>query len=48
MKKYEVLKPFFKLSEQKNYEIGNIIELTDEDSIDMLKYDLVKKAKKND
>jgi len=46
MKKYEVLKPFFKLSEQKNYEIGDVIELSDDDAKDMLKYDLVKKPKK--
>jgi len=43
--KYEVLKPFFKQSEQKNYEIGDSIELNDEDSDNMAKYDLVKKIK---
>ena len=46
MKKYEVLKPFFKLSEQKIYEVGELIELSDDDAKDMLKYDLVKKPKK--
>lgn len=43
--KYEVLKPFFKLSEQKNYEIGSVIELSKEDAADMVKYDLVKEIK---
>lgn len=28
MKKYKVIKPFFKLSEKKNYEIGDEIELS--------------------
>ena len=28
MKKYKVIKPFFKLSEKKNYEIGDTIELS--------------------
>jgi len=40
--KYEVLKPFFKQSEQKNYAIGDFIELSEEDAENMLKYDLVK------
>ena len=40
--KYEVLKPFFKNSEQKNYEIGDTIELSEEDAANMVKYDLVK------
>ena len=43
--KYEVLKPFFKQSEQKNYEIGDTIELSEEDAERMLKYDLVKEIK---
>ena len=43
--KYEVLKAFFKLSEQKNYEVGSEIELNDEDAVDMVKYDLVKEIK---
>ena len=30
MKKYKVIKPFFKLSEKKNYEIGDEIELSPE------------------
>lgn len=38
MEKYKVLKPFFKLSEQKNYNIGDEISL-DKDSIEsMLEY----------
>lgn len=32
MKKYKVIKPFFKLSEKKNYYIGDTIELTPEDA----------------
>lgn len=32
MKKYKVIKAFFKLSEQKNYEIGDTIELSDKDA----------------
>jgi len=43
--KYEVLKPFFKNSEQKNYEIGDTIELSEEVAADMVKYDLVKEIK---
>jgi len=43
--KFEVLKPFFKLSEQKNYEIGDTIELSKEDAADMVKYDLIKEIK---
>jgi len=43
--KFEVLKPFFKLSEQKNYEIGSVIELSKEDAENMVKYDLVKEIK---
>ena len=30
MKKYKVIKPFFKLSEKKNYKIGDEIELSKE------------------
>lgn len=30
MKSYKVIKPFFKLSEKKNYDIGDTIELSDE------------------
>jgi len=35
MKKYKVIKPFFKLSEQKNYVINDIIELSAEDAKSM-------------
>lgn len=48
MKNYEVLKSFFKLSEQKNYEIGDIVQLSDDDAKDLIKYNFVKKTKKND
>jgi len=32
MKKYKVIKAFFKISEKKNYEIDDTIELSDEDA----------------
>ena len=32
MKKYKVIKAFFKLSEKKNYAIDDVIELTDEEA----------------
>lgn len=41
MKKYTVLKAFFKNSEKKNYEINDIIELNDIDAENMLKYELI-------
>jgi len=41
MKKYTVLKAFFKNSEQKNYIVGDIIELNDIDAENMLKYELI-------
>lgn len=46
MKKYTVLKGFYKLTEKKNYEIGDTIELDDIDAENMLKYDLVELPKK--
>lgn len=46
MKKYEVLKGFFKLSEQKNYAIGDAIELSDEDAENMVKSEMIKEIKK--
>jgi len=46
MKKYKVIKPFFKLSEQKNYVIGDTIELSDSDAKTMNWYVVeVKKEK---
>ena len=38
MKKYKVIKPFFKLSEKKNYEIGDEIELSPEGFISLSEY----------
>ena len=38
MKKYKVIKPFFKLSEKKNYEIGDEIELNQEGFISLAEY----------
>jgi len=35
MKKYKVIKAFYKLSEQKNYAIGDIIELSNEEAKSM-------------
>lgn len=32
MKNYKVIKPFFKLSEKKNYYIDDLIKLSDEDA----------------
>lgn len=32
MKSYKVIKPFFKLSEQKNYYINDTIELSEKDA----------------
>ena len=32
MKSYKVIKPFFKLSDKKNYAIGDTIELSDSDA----------------
>jgi hypothetical protein len=52
--KYIALKPFFKLSEQKNYAIGDTIELSKEDAEAMLNDGFLeevkepKKAKKDD
>lgn len=51
MKKYKVIKAFYKLSEKKNYAIGDTIELSNEDAKAMNWYVVeVKevKAKKND
>ena len=38
MKKYKVIKPFFKLSEKKNYEIGDEIELNQDGFISLAEY----------
>lgn len=44
--KYVALKPFFKLSEQKNYSIGDIIELSKEDAEAMLNDGFLEEVKK--
>jgi len=36
--KYKIKKPFFKLSEQKNYIVGDIIELTDAEALPLVGY----------
>ncbi len=46
MKKYKVIKPFFKLSEKKNYAIDDIIELSPEDAKAMDWYVVEIKTKK--
>lgn len=46
MKKYKVIKPFFKLSEKKNYSIGDIIELSDADAKAMDWYVVAEKEPK--
>jgi hypothetical protein len=46
MKKYKVIKPFFKLSEQKDYYIDDIIELSDEDGKAMDWYVVLNEIKK--
>lgn len=43
--KFEVLKPFFKLSEQKNYEVGDIAEFTKEEAEGMLSEGYLKEVK---
>lgn len=43
--KFKVLKPFFKLSEQKNYAIGEIIELSKEDGQNLLTDGFVEELK---
>jgi hypothetical protein len=43
MKEYEVIKAFFKISEQKNYDIGDTIKLTDVDAICFIADDYIKK-----
>jgi hypothetical protein len=46
MKKYKVIKAFFKLSEQKNYNIDDVIDLSDEDAKAMNWYVVEIKSKK--
>lgn len=47
MKKYKVIKAFFKLSEKKNYEIGDTIELSDADAKAMDWYVVTEKETKS-
>lgn len=46
MKKYKVIKAFFKLSEKKNYTIGDTIELTADEAKAMDWYVVEIKTKK--
>ena len=45
--KFKVLKPFFKLSEQKNYEVDETIDLTKEDAEAMLLDGFIVEAKES-
>lgn len=44
MKKYKVIKPFFKLSEKKNYEIDDEIELNQDGFISLAEYVVLPKT----
>lgn len=46
MKKYLVTKSFYKLSDKKNYNIGDTIELSDLDAIEKEKEGLISIVKK--
>ena len=48
MKKYSVIQEFFKLSEQKHYNVGDTIELSDLDAkaMDIYVKEIKKEAKK--
>jgi hypothetical protein len=50
--KYKVIKPFFKLSEKKNYVIDDVIELTEDEAKSMnwcvVEIKETKKSKKDD
>jgi beta-lactam-binding protein with PASTA domain len=45
--KYLVLKPFFKLSDRRNYSIDEVIELSKEDAQAMLKDKFLEEVKEN-
>lgn len=45
MKKYKVIKDLFKLSEQKDYSVGDTIELTIEEASELLKFDFIEEIK---
>jgi len=47
MKKYKVIKDLFKLSEQKDYIVGDTIELSIEEANELLKFDLIEEIKKD-
>ena len=46
MKKYQVIKEFYKLTEQKNYLVGDFIELEDEQAKELIALGYVKDNKK--
>lgn len=45
MENYIVIAPFFRLSEQKNYNVGDVIELSKEDGERFIDNKLVEKEK---
>lgn len=45
MENYIVIAPFYKLSEQKNYNVGDVIELSKEDGERMINNKFVEKEK---
>jgi len=45
MENYIVIKSFYKLSEQKNYSVGDLIELSKEDAVLLIENQFVEKQK---
>ena len=45
MENYIVIKPFFKADEKKDYNVGDVVELSKEDSERFLRNELVEKSK---
>jgi hypothetical protein len=45
MENYIVIKSFYKLSEQKNYSVGDLIELSKEDAEALIQNEFVEKTK---
>lgn len=45
MENYIVIKSFYKLSEQKNYVVGDVIELSKEDAVLLIENEFVEKQK---
>jgi hypothetical protein len=45
MENYIVIKSFYKLSEQKNYSVGDLIELSKEDAVLLIENEFIEKQK---